>query len=58
VLRCLIWVFFAAGIARIVSIAVHGLPSTPVLGLLASEILAPPCVAWWLSQVEREEVGD
>ncbi len=54
VLRCVIWVFFAAGLARIVSIAIHGVPPPLVLTLAASELLAPPLLAWWLSRVEHE----
>ena len=54
VLRCVIWVFFAAGLARMVSIIIHGVPPPPVLALLAAEILIPPLLAWWLPQVEHE----
>jgi hypothetical protein len=53
VLRCVLWVFFAAGLARLVSIATHGLPPLPVLALLASEILLPPVLTHWLSKVLR-----
>lgn len=54
VLKCVIWVFFAAGLARLVSIGVYGLPSAPVLALLATELLLPPMLAVWLSRVLRE----
>ena len=54
VFRCLIWVFFAAGVARLVSIAVHGLPPPLVQLLLASELLLPPLLALWLSRVQKE----
>jgi hypothetical protein len=54
VLRCVLWVFFAAGLARIVSIAVLGLPSILVLGLLSTEVLLPPLLLVWLSRIERE----
>lgn len=57
VFRCLIWVFFAAGVARLVSIATHGVPPPLVLGLLASELIAPPLLAWWLSRVERAPIA-
>ena len=36
------WVFFAGGLARLVSIYVTGLPSAFVLFLLALELLLPP----------------
>jgi hypothetical protein len=48
VLRCILSVFFAAGLARLVSIGVRGLPSLPVLVLLSSELLAPPLLLWLL----------
>jgi Domain of unknown function (DUF4345) len=51
VLRCLLWVFFAAGLARIVSFATHGLPSDLVLVLFASEVLLPPVLLWWLAKI-------
>lgn len=48
VLKCVLWVFFAAGVARFVSIGIHGLPSALVLALLASELVIPPVLAIWL----------
>ena len=51
VFRILLAVFFAAGCARLVSIAVHGLPSVLVILLLATELLLPPLLAWWHQQV-------
>ena len=48
VLRCILVVFFAAGLARLVSIAMHGIPPLPVLVLLSSELLAPPLLLWLL----------
>jgi hypothetical protein len=53
VLRCVLWVFFAAGLARLVSVATHGLPPPPVLALLASELVLPPLLHLWLSRVLR-----
>lgn len=54
VLKCVIWVFFAAGVARLVSISIYGMPSILILLLLASELLIPPIVALWLNRVLRE----
>lgn len=54
VLRCVLWVFFAGGIARLVSIAMHGVPPVPVLVLLASELIAPPLILWWLSRLHDQ----
>ena len=50
ILKCVIWVFFAAGLARFVSIAIYGIPSGPVLLLLASELILPPLLAVWLNR--------
>ena len=52
VLRAVLWVFFAAGLARLVSIAVHGLPSMLVLVLLDTELILPPVLLVWLSKLE------
>ena len=48
ILRIVLWVFFAAGLARLVSIATHGVPATAVLVLLGSELLLPPVLLAWL----------
>ena len=53
VLRCVLWVFFAAGLARLLSIATHGIPSPLVLVLLATEIVLPPMLHLWLSRALR-----
>ncbi|MDR0775310.1 MAG: DUF4345 domain-containing protein [Azonexus sp.] len=53
VLRSVIWVFFAAGVARLVSIATHGMPSVLVLALLASELAIPPLLHLWLARALR-----
>ena len=50
VLRILLCVFFAAGCARLCSIATHGVPSIMVLSLLATEIVLPPLCIVWLSR--------
>lgn len=56
VLRCVLYVFFAAGLARLVSIAVRGLPTLPVLLLLTLELLAPPLLLWLLRK-ETEKMA-
>lgn len=48
VLRCIFWVFFVAGLARLVSFAIYGPPPPLVLTLLASELVLPPVLALWL----------
>ena len=54
VLRCVLWVFFAAGLARLVSIALRGLPPPMIIVLLMSEVVLPPFLISWLSRVESE----
>lgn len=54
VLRCVLWVFFAAGLARLVSIATHGVPPPLVLVLLATELALPPLLHLWLSRALRD----
>jgi hypothetical protein len=54
VLRCLLWVFFVAGVARFVSVALYGVPPPLVVVLLISELTIPPALAWWLSRVANE----
>lgn len=53
VLRCLLGVFFAAGLARVVSIAVYGFPPILIWALLASELLIPPVLIYWLSRLDQ-----
>ena len=55
ILRATLWVFFAAGAARLVSIASHGVPPPLVLALLASELLLPPFLVYWLARVLAEK---
>jgi hypothetical protein len=54
VLRCLLWVFFAGGVARIVSMALYGFPPPLVMLLFVGELLPPPLLVWWLGRVEKQ----
>ena len=54
VLRCVLWVFFAGGLARLVSILVYGLPPPPIIVLLISELIGPPLLLWWFARVQNE----
>jgi hypothetical protein len=53
VLRCVLWVFFAAGLARLVSVATHGVSPPLVLALLVTEVVLPPLLHLWLSKALR-----
>ena len=57
VLRCVLWVFFAAGLARFVSIALHGSPPPMIWLLLVGEVVPPPLLAWWLSRLSMHRNG-
>lgn len=48
ILRWLLWVFLAGGIARLISIAVVGMPPAAVVVLLVTELVLPPLLLWGL----------
>jgi hypothetical protein len=52
-LYCCFWCFFAGGLARLVSMALHGKPSTAVMALTATELFLPPLLALWLGRATR-----
>lgn len=54
ILKAAIACFFLGGLVRLVSVALHGWPSTLVWGLALSELILPP-ILWWL--LAREERG-
>lgn len=54
VLRCVLWVFFASGLARLVSMASHGLPSPTLVTLLVLELTVPPLIIAWLRRLTRD----
>ncbi|MEP0190443.1 MAG: DUF4345 domain-containing protein [Erythrobacter sp.] len=47
-------VFFFGGIARLISIAVHGAPSPAIIALLAFELLLPPLFVMWQNTSLRD----
>lgn len=55
ILRIVLWVYFIAGMARLVSIAVYGIPPPLVLALMASEILPPPLIFWWMAKLKNTD---
>lgn len=50
VLQIVLTCFFFGGIARLISLALHGWPSPMVIGLSASELLIPPVIWLWLKK--------
>ena len=55
VVRYTLWIFFAAGLARLLSIALYGLPPPLVISLLLSEVFGTPVLLLWLSRASRKE---
>jgi hypothetical protein len=53
VLRALLAVFFVAGLARVLSVAIVGWPSPAVVALGVIELVAPPLLHAWLSRAMR-----
>ncbi len=54
VFYCLLAIFFVAGLARILSIALHGMPSLPIVALLGLELLLPPILLIWYRRVSND----
>src|SRR5262249_61881375 len=53
VLRCILWVFFAGGGARFVSLALYGVPPPPIIALWVGALLSSPVFVWWFSRAEH-----
>jgi hypothetical protein len=47
IFRILLWMTFAAGVTRIISVMLHGWPSPTIIALAVSEILLPLFIFWW-----------
>jgi Domain of unknown function (DUF4345) len=56
-LTCFIWCLFTAGLARLVSIAVVGLPSAMVMFLLLTELAVPLIIVVWRSTLHKTLSG-
>jgi len=50
-LKAALYVFFAGGLTRVLSWAIHGRPATLVIVLASTELLAPPLLLLWLAKV-------
>lgn len=53
VLRCLLLVLFAGGLARLVSLAAQRVPPPLMVGLLVSELVVPPLLLSWLASAKN-----
>lgn len=51
VLKAALWLVFAAGLARLISVALLGWPAPLVTVLLALELLLPPPVLLWSARL-------
>jgi hypothetical protein len=51
--KAAMWVFFVAGVARLVAWAQHGAPAPLVVVLLASELVVPPALLAWYARVRN-----
>ncbi len=49
------WVFFAAGVARIVSWTSHGAPAPAIIFLAATELTLPLLLLAWHARIKRSE---
>ena len=54
VLRAILWVVFAGGLARLISVAVYGPLPPAIVALFVSEVGPPPLLLWWLSRLDRD----
>jgi hypothetical protein len=53
VLKATLYIFFLAGLSRIVSLLTHGKPAPLVIALAAVELVAPPILLFWLSRARN-----
>ncbi len=52
VLLLLLLMFFLAGLVRLISIALVGMPPVSVIGLMVLEIVMPPVMVLWLRNLQ------
>jgi uncharacterized protein DUF4345 len=55
VVRWALWIFFAAGMARILSILFYGFPPPLVMTLLLLEVVGTPILLMWLARASVEK---
>ena len=52
ILKCLLWVFLVAGLARFISVALYGWPAPLVTVLFIAELVFPPVLLVWLAKLQ------
>ena len=55
VLRCLLWVFWGAGLVRFISVALYGWPPLLMNLLFALEVVLPPLLLAWHAKLAPQE---
>lgn len=55
ILLATLWVFFAAGLSRLVSWVVDGVPAPLVIGLAVIELVAPLLILFWIRTLRPAE---
>lgn len=50
VVRWALWIFFAAGVSRVVSVFLYGVPPPLVMTLLLIEVVGTPILLMWLAR--------
>ncbi len=53
IFKALLFIFFLAGLGRVVAWVSLGAPTVPVIGLLATELLLPPILLIWFGRVRN-----
>lgn len=52
ILKATVWVFFIAGLVRFLSVWLYGWPPPLVAALFAAEVLLPPFLLMWISNID------
>ncbi len=57
ILRTAAAFIFLGGVARMISVFLHGLPTPPVVALIAIELIGMPLLLWWHTRVLRNNAA-
>src|ERR1700709_281496 len=56
IVRWALWIFFAAGISRLLSILFYAFPPPPAMPLLLIEVVGTPILLMWLARSSVEDL--